>query len=182
MNWRGQRGFGAWYQYYIMVMDYMHPVVGKPHLGPWYRAVSTTTHDIYERNPYFAGVDQEGNQLPYIDRIFVQVVEDQSLQIARRAAGDVSQGLCEMSQIAVFTSNANRAGYDVKHWWPADSSQCMFAFNLNHKDPIKRRVYNDLTFRQALSYSINRRRINETLYFWPGKGMAGDDQPQGVFF
>jgi len=110
------------------------------------------------------------------------VVEDQSLQIARRAAGDVSQGLCEMSQIAVFTSNANRAGYDGKHWWPADSSQCMFAFNLNHKDPIKRRVYNDLTFRQALSYSINHRRINETLYFWPGKGMAGDDQPQGVFF
>lgn len=177
-----QKGFGAWYQYYIMVMDYMHPVVGKPHLGPWYRAVSTTTHDIYERNPYFAEVDQEGNQLPYIDRIFVQVVEDQGLQIARRAAGGVSQGLCEMSQIAVFTSNANRAGYDIKHWWLADSSECMFAFNLNHKDPIKRRVYNDLKFRQALSYAINRRRINETLYFGEAKEWQATISPKVSFF
>jgi peptide/nickel transport system substrate-binding protein len=177
-----QRGFGSWYQYYIMVMDYMHPIVGKPHLGPWYRTVSTTTHDIYEPNPYFAEVDQEGNQLPYIDRIFVQVVEDQSLQIARRAAGGVSQALCEMSQIAVFTSNATRAGYDLKHWWLADSSECMFAFNLNHKDPIKRRVYNDLKFRQALSYAINRRRINETLYFGQAKEWQATISPKVSFF
>jgi len=177
-----ERGFGSWYQYYIMVMDYMHPVVGKPHLGPWYRTVSTTTHDIYERNPYFAEVDQEGNQLPYIDRIFVQVVEDQSLQIARRAAGGVSQGLCEMSQIAVFTSNRNRAGYDLKPWWLADSSECMFAFNLNHKDPIKRRVYNHLKFRQALSYAINRRRINDTLYFGQAKEWQATISPKVSFF
>jgi len=177
-----ERGFGSWYQYYIMVMDYMHPVVGKPHLGPWYRTVSTTTHDIYERNPYFAEVDQEGNQLPYIDRIFVQVVEDQSLQIARRAAGGVSQGLCEMSQIAVFTSNRNRAGYDLKPWWLADSSECMFAFNLNHKNPIKRRVYNHLKFRQALSYAINRRRINDTLYFGQAKEWQATISPKVSFF
>lgn len=177
-----RKGFGSWYQYYIVVMDYMHPVVGKPHLGPWFRAVSTTTHDIYERNPYFAEVDQEGNQLPYIDRIFVQVVEDQSLQVARRATGEVSEGFCEMSQISVFTSNAARAGYDIKHWWLADSSECMFAFNLNHKDPIKRRVYNSLKFRQALSLAINRRRINETLYFGQGKEWQATVSPKVSFF
>jgi ABC-type transport system substrate-binding protein len=131
--------------------------------------VSTTTHDIYERNPYFAEVDQEGNQLPYIDRIYVQVVEDQKLQIARRATGAVSEGLCDMSQISIFTHNARRAGYAIKHWHLSNGSECMFAFNLNHKDPVKRRVYNDLKFRQALSYAINRRRINETLYFGQAK-------------
>jgi peptide/nickel transport system substrate-binding protein len=178
-----EKGFGSWYQYYrIMLMEYMHPAVGKPHLGPWYRAVSTTTHDIYERNPYFAEVDQEGNQLPYIDRIFVQVVEDQSLQVARRATGGVSEGLCEMSQISVFSSNAERAGYEIKHWWLADSSECMFAFNLNHRDPIKRRVYNNLKFRQALSYAINRHRINQTLYFGQAKEWQATVSPKVSFF
>lgn len=177
-----KKGFGSWYQYYVMVMDYMHPVVGKPHLGPWFRAVSTTTHDIYERNPYFAEIDQEGNQLPYIDQIFVQVVEDQSLQTARRAAGGVSEGLCDMSQIAVFTSNAHRAGYDIKHWWLADSSECMFAFNLNHKNLIKRSVYNNLKFRKALSHAINRHRINETLYFGQAKEWQATVSPKVSFF
>jgi len=162
-------GFGAWYQYYTMMMQYMQPVVNKPHVGPWFRAVSTTTHDIYERNPYFAEVDQEGNQLPYIDRIYVRVVEDQKLQIARRATGAVSEGLCDMSQISIFLRNAAHAGYSVKHWRLSNGAECMFAFNLNHKDPLKRRVYNDLRFRQALSYAINRHRINETLYFGQAK-------------
>jgi ABC-type transport system substrate-binding protein len=76
-----------------------------------------------------------------------------------------------MSQISIFTHNARRAGYAIKHWHLSNGSECMFAFNLNHKDPVKRRVYNDLKFRQALSYAVNRRRINETLYF--GQGASG---------
>jgi len=177
-----QNGFGSWYQYYTMMMEYMHPHVNKPHVGPWFRAASTTTYDIYERNPYFAEVDQEGNQLPYIDRIYVQVVEDQKLQTARRATGAVSEGLCEMSQISVFTRNAARADYNIKHWRLANGSECMFAFNLNHKDPVKRRIYNDLKFRQALSYAINRRRINEILYFGQAKEWQATLSPKVSFF
>jgi peptide/nickel transport system substrate-binding protein len=177
-----EHGFGAWYQYYTLMMQYMQPVVNKPHVGPWFRAVSTTTHDIYERNPYFAEVDQEGNQLPYIDRIYVRVVEDQKLQIARRATGAVSEGLCDMSQISIFLRNAARAGYSVKHWRLSNGSECMFAFNLNHKDRLKRRVYNDLRFRQALSYAINRHRINETLYFGQAKEWQATISPKVSYF
>ncbi len=115
-----QHGFAAWYQYYMMVREYMHPVVNKPHVAPWVRVSSTTTHDIYERNPYFFEVDQEGNQLPYIDRLFVQVVEDERLQEARRATGSVSEGVCDMSQISIFTKNALRGNYSIRHWHLAD--------------------------------------------------------------
>ena len=177
-----QNGFGAWYQYYTMLREYMHPHVYKPHVGPWCRVVSTTTHDVYERNPYFAEVDQEGNQLPYIDRIYVRVVEDQNLRTARIATGAVSEGPCEMSQISVFTRNAGRADYGLKQWRMANSSQCMFAFNLNHKDAVKFRVYNDLRFRQALSYAINRHRINETLYFGQAKEWQATLSPNVSYF
>ena len=177
-----EKGFGSWYQYYMMVRDYMHPIVDKPYVGPWIRVVSTTTHDIYERNPYYFEVDQEGNQLPYIDRIYVQVVEDERLQTARRATGAVSEGFCDMSEVSIFIRNANRADYSIRHWRLADGSECMFAFNLNHKDPIKRRVYNDLNFRQALSYAINRHRINETLYFGQAKEWQATISPKVSYF
>ena len=94
-----QNGFGAWYQYYTMMREYMHPHVNKLHVGPWIRVVSTTTHDIYQRNPYFAEVDQQGNQLPYIDRIYVQVVEDQKLQDARMETGADSEGRCQWPMV-----------------------------------------------------------------------------------
>ena len=100
-----QRGFGAWYQLYVMNREYMHPHVNKPHVSPWVRVVSTTTHDIYERNPYYAEVDQEGNQLPYIDRIYVHVVEDMKLRAARKAAGANSESTCDVSQLAVYLHN-----------------------------------------------------------------------------
>ncbi|MGA9062847.1 MAG: ABC transporter substrate-binding protein [Terracidiphilus sp.] len=177
-----EKGFGSWYQYYMMVRDYMHPIVDKPYVGPWIRVVSTTTHDIYERNPYYFEVDQEGNQLPYIDRIYVQVVEDERLQTARRATGAVSEGFCDMSEVSIFIRNANRADYSIRHWRLADGSECMFAFNLNHKDPIKRRVYNDLNFRQALSCAINRHRINETLYFGQAKEWQATISPKVSYF
>jgi peptide/nickel transport system substrate-binding protein len=177
-----EHGFGAWYQYYIMMREYMHPHVNKPHVGPWVRVVSTTTHDIYQRNPYFAEVDQEGNQLPYIDRIYVHVVEDQKLQSARMATGADSEGRCDVSEISVFIHNQARAGYHLNHWRLANSSECMFAFNLNHKDPVKRRIYNDLRFRQALSCAIDRRRINETLYFGQAKEWQATLNPKVSYF
>ena len=31
----------------------------------------------FERNPYYYGVDPVGNQLPYIDRIQMQLTEEQ---------------------------------------------------------------------------------------------------------
>jgi peptide/nickel transport system substrate-binding protein len=177
-----KNGFAAWYQYYLMVREYMHPVVNKPHVAPWVRVASTTTHDIYERNPYFFEVDQEGNQLPYIDRLFVQVVEDHRLQEARRATGSVSEGVCDMSQISIFTKNESRGHYAMRHWHLADSSECMFAFNLNHKDHVKRQIYNDLRFREALSYAIDRRRINQTLYFGQAKEWQATISPNVSYF
>ena len=58
----------------------------------------------------------------------------------------------------------------------------MFAFNLNHKDPVKRRIYNDLRFRQALSYAVDRHRINQTLYFGEAKEWQATISPNVSYF
>jgi peptide/nickel transport system substrate-binding protein len=177
-----ERGYEAWYQLYKENEELMRPGAGKPHVGPWIKTVSETAYEIYERNPYFAEVDAAGNQLPYIDRIFVSVVEDRKLRDARSAAGDVSQSEAELSQIFVYRSNGRRAGYGIKKWVSSNGSECMFAFNLNHKDPVKRGIYNDLRFRQALSYAIDREKINRTLYFGIAKEYQAALDPRVSYF
>ena len=175
-------GYQAWYQLYKEREELMRPAANKPHIGPWIKIVSATTHEIYERNPFFLEVDQEVNLLPYIVRIYVAVVEDRKLRDARVATGSVSQAVAELSQIFVYKQNSGRANYHLKKWVSANSSECMFAFNLNHKEPVKRQIYNDLRFRQAMSHAINRKRINDTIYF----GLASEQQatlnPQVSYF
>lgn len=175
-------GYEAWYQLYKEREELMRPVAGKPHVGPWVKTVSKTTHEIYTRNPYYAEVDAAGNQLPYIDRIFVTVVEDRKLRDARAAAGDVSQAEAEIAQIFVYKQNSQRADYQIRKWASANSSECMFAFNLNHKDPVKRAIYNDLRFRQAMSYAIDRKRINRSIFFSLAEESQAALNPKVSFF
>jgi peptide/nickel transport system substrate-binding protein len=176
-------GYQAWYQLYKEREEYMRGAhTGKPHVGPWVRIVSKTTHDIYERNPFYAEIDQFGNQLPYIDRIYVSVVEDRKLRDARIATGAVSQGSAEIGQVFIYIKNKKRADYHLNKWQLANGSECMFAFNLNHKNPVKKRIYNDLRFRQAMSLAINRNRINEALYFGLAKPYQATLNPSTSFF
>ncbi|MFY0650709.1 MAG: hypothetical protein JXQ96_01685 [Cyclobacteriaceae bacterium] len=175
-------GYEKWFMLYKEREEYFRPHEGKPHLAPWYRSESTTTHDIYLRNPYYFEVDQYGNQLPYVDKIFVSVVEDRKLRDSRIATGAATMGQTILSQIFIYTQNQKKADYSLKKWTLSNSSECMFAFNLNHKDPILREIYNDLRFRQAMSIAINRKRINELLFFGLAKEWQATVSPDVSFF
>jgi peptide/nickel transport system substrate-binding protein len=175
-------GYQYWFQLYKEREEYMRPHAGKPHIAPWIRISSGSTHDIYERNPYFAEVDQEGNQLPYIDRIYVSVVEDRKLQEAKKATGGMSIGTTVLSQISIYQKNKSIGDFTIKNWKRSNSSECMFAFNLNHKDPVQNKIYNDIRFRKAMSLAINRKKINETLYFGLAKECQATIDPQVSFF
>jgi len=158
-------GYQYWFQLYKEREEYMSPHDGKPNISPWVRTVTTTTHEVFERNPYYPEVDQNGNQLPYIDRLYMSVVEDRKLRDAKIATGAISMGKTVLPEISIYQKNQQRGDFPIKKWKMSSSSDCMFSFNLNHKDPVLHTIYNDLRFRQAMSLAINRKRINETLYF-----------------
>lgn len=59
-----------------------------PTLQPWIvRTALPTTGFVAERNPYFHRVDTSGRQLPYIDRLILQVVASR-LIAAKSGAGE----------------------------------------------------------------------------------------------
>lgn len=175
-------GYEKWFMLYKEREEYFRPHSGKPHLAPWCRTASTTTHDIYVRNPYYFEVDQFGNQLPYIDKIFVSVVEDRKLRDSRIATGASSMDQSILSQIFIYTKNQGKADYTLKRWTLSNSSECMFAFNLNHKDPVVNKIYNDIRFRQAMSIAINRKKINDLLFFGMAKEWQATISPKVSFF
>jgi peptide/nickel transport system substrate-binding protein len=75
-------GFDNWYSY-MRDHYWWAPLKDpdKPQIEPWQLVQFTSTGKLFERNPYFHRVDQEGNQLPYIDRMRIQIVDGEVYQL-----------------------------------------------------------------------------------------------------
>ena len=69
-----------------------------------------------ERNPYYAGVDPEGNQLPYIDGIITYGINDKEALIMKLVSGEVdfsNSDFMKISDMPTYIQNAERGGYNV---------------------------------------------------------------------
>lgn len=140
--------------------------ISFPVLYPWMLTEMTKTYGIYERNPYYFKVDTEGNQLPYIDTVKSTIVQDIEMVGLKVIAGEVdfNREATALSKMPVYRENAEKGGYEAllanMHNTPSN-----FFLNLTYDDPIWREVVNDIRFRQALNYAIDRDEIIETLYY-----------------
>ena len=145
-----------------------------PTLEPW---INTTplpsTRFVLVRNPYFHRVDKAGRQLPYIDRVIVNIT-DGKLIPAKAGAGDVDLQARDLrfDNYTFLKQNAKRNQYRVLLWEKGIGSQMALYPNLNVEDPVWRTLMRDVRFRRALSLGINRHEINEVVYFGLAKESA----------
>lgn len=127
------------------------------------------------RNPYYWKVDTEGNQLPYIDEVIVELVSDVEVYTARALSGqvDLAQWNTSLDNYPLYMEYAEDAGMRVLLYDTAWPSMVRFIFNMHHKDPIMHQLLGDDRFRKVLSLALNREEINEMVFF----GMAEPMQP-----
>lgn len=129
---------------------------------------------IFERNPYYHRVDAAGQQLPYLDRIVIDISSG-SLIPAKANAGEVdfqARGL-STSDIPILKEGEKAKGYRTVLWPIARGSEIALYPNLTVTDPVWRALNRDVRFRRALSLGIDRHTINNALFF--GLGMEGNN-------
>ncbi len=144
-----------------------------PDVGAW---VLTKIDDLgnkyFDRNPYFWGVDTAGNQLPYIDsQIAVQVKDKdvRNLKLIAKELDNAGENPLPLADYTLYKENETKGDYKVFLFDNTRGGDVGFGLNLTHKDPVLRKIFNDLKFRQALSMAINRKQINDVRAF--GKGL-----------
>jgi peptide/nickel transport system substrate-binding protein len=145
----------------------------RPSMTSW-RVTSWKAGDraiVATRNPYYWKVDPSGQQLPYIDELRVELVENQEAVNLKAINGEIDMQFRNMqiSKFTLFQENRQRGDYRVLRWPDANGSQIAFFVNQTYDNPELRTVFQDIRFRQALSHAINRKRINEVSYFGLGK-------------
>jgi peptide/nickel transport system substrate-binding protein len=146
-----------------------------PTLQPWVmRTRQPAVRFIAERNPYYHRVDAEGQQLPYLDRVILTVV-DSSLIPVKTGAGETdlqARGLVFKDYTFLKSSEAH-SGLETRLWRSGRGAHLALYPNLNALDPVWRELFRDVRFRRALSLGVDRDDINKTFYF--GLGLTGNN-------
>lgn len=138
-----------------------------PSLDPWVIATRPPAiRFLAQRNPYYHRVDQNGVQLPYLDRV-VMAQADPKLIAAKAGAGEADLQFRNISfnNFTFLKENEKRSGYRTLLWKTAKGSHFALFPNLNCTDPVWRALIRDLRFRRALSLGLDREAINQSLYF-----------------
>lgn len=138
-----------------------------PTLDPWRNRVAPPAQRfVFERNPFFHRVDEQGQQLPYIDRIVMNTATAQLIP-AKTGAGDtdLQARYLRFDNYTFLKDAEKRYDFDVRLWKRADGANLALFPNLNATDPGWRALLRDKRFRQALSVAINRKDINNVIFY-----------------
>ena len=149
--------------------------IDLPTLQPWRNTTNApATRFVFERNPFYHRVDPAGQQLPYLDRIVLDVAAG-GLMAAKGNSGDADllfRGL-SMGDIPILKEGEKAKGYRTLMWPYARGSEIALYPNLTVTDPVWRKLNRDVRFRRALSHGIDRKTLNNALLF--GLGVEGND-------
>jgi peptide/nickel transport system substrate-binding protein len=125
-----------------------------------------------KRNPYFVGVDKDGNQLPYIDEVrFTYFADVQALNLAAIAGNfDMQERHIVMTNYPVLKEQEKAGKYKVITWPTFGGADAVLAINQTYTaDPEMGKVMANKDFRIALSLAINRDQIKESVFLGLGE-------------
>jgi len=155
-----------------------------PTLDPWRNTTPLPAEQFtFQRNAYFHRIDQNGRQLPYVDEVKM-TVGTHSLVPAKAAAGesDLQARYIRFDNYTFLKDASKRMNFDVKLWKRAEGAWFALMPNLNAIDPIWRDLNRDVRYRRALSAAINRKDINQVIFFGLAKESGNTALPESPLY
>lgn len=155
-----------------------------PSLDPWRNTTPLPSEVfVFERNPYYHRVDENGRQLPYIDNLRLSVVSSQLIP-AKVGAGDsdLQARYLRFDNFTFLKVAEKRNGFLTHLWRRAEGSYIALQPNLNASDPVWRSIVRDVRFRRALSLAVDRRDINQVIFFGLARESAMTVMPESPLY
>jgi peptide/nickel transport system substrate-binding protein len=137
-----------------------------PSLTPWVGVKGADGLLVFERNPYYWKVDIQGQQLPYIDKLTSQQVNDVEMLTLKVLAGEVDfvRESTALVKLPLYKQNEQNAGFRTVLMDNHVDPTALF-INSTYEDANWRAVVNDIRFRQAINFAINRQEIVDNIYY-----------------
>jgi peptide/nickel transport system substrate-binding protein len=129
---------------------------------------------VYVRNPYFWRKDTQGKPQPYIERIVWQIVQSTETQLLQFRSGGLDSTGVYPEYFSLLHGEQKRGKFTIhgtENPEPTPGEQ-FISFNLNKGsrngkplvDPKKSEWFNNVKFRQAVAYGIDRQRMVNNIF------------------
>lgn len=156
---------------------YWWNIAGLPSLNSF--VLNNGTKDdtlvILERNAYYWKVDAEGNQLPYVDNLYLNKFENEGQDQLSFISGDIDVigvAMENISQVLTDRSDAVLKTYAATDWGSAQVT-----FNYTTTDANFANLFANIKFREAMSICVDRKQVSELLsdgFLEPGQSAPAE--------
>ena len=157
-------GFNDWQAYYSNRNTwYYNP--DRPDIGGWV-AKNALSEELFimERNPYFWAVDEQGQQLPYLDKVTHRLFSSGDVKNMWVINGEIDFQARHMgfADFTLYKESETKGDYKVF----VGTSGSHTALNTNHttKEPKLREFFQNRDVRIALSLAVDRDVLNDILF------------------
>lgn len=149
---------------------------------------------VFRRNPNYWRKDSQGQPLPHIERIVMQVVESTDTELLRFRSGGLDQlgGLSSLrpEDFSLLKQEERRGNFEIQQGGLRTGTlYTMFNLNTGRRkdgtplvDPIKSRWFNTKEFRQAVAYAINRDKLINNVFRGLAKPQNSPISVQSPFY
>lgn len=126
---------------------------------------------VFKRNPHYWNKGKDGEPLPRIERIVMQIIESDTNQMLRFRSGELDSLEVKPEAFPLLKREEKRGKFTIYNGGPDFGSRLML-FNLNqaskdgkpYVDPVKSRWFNDVRFRRAIAHGINRQQMQDNIF------------------
>ncbi len=144
---------------------------------------------IFEHNPYYWKKAENGDTLPYIKKVVWQIVESQDTFLLQFRSGSLDSISVSPEYFSLLKKEEQRGNFTIYNGG-AQYGTTFITFNLNQGQrdgkpfvkPIKSQWFNNVKFRQAVAYSIDRQRIINNIYRGLGEPQNSPISIQSPFY
>ncbi|MBF0522421.1 MAG: ABC transporter substrate-binding protein [Candidatus Omnitrophica bacterium] len=127
---------------------------------------------VFKRNPYYWKNSKEGESLPYLDGVIYLIVQNPDTAILKFLDGEIDYYALNGNDFPVFKPEEKKGNFTVYETGPSFGTNFV-VFNQNQGanpktqkpfvEPQKLKWFTNVSFRKAVAYAIDRKKIIEIL-------------------
>lgn len=122
---------------------------------------------VFEKNPNYYEINKDNKKLPYLDKLVYLIVGDLNNEVLKFEAKELDVISLQGSKVARYKSLEPHSDFTLYNLGP-DTGTMYLALNLNTRkndkgnyyvNPVKQKWFNDINFRRAVDYSMDRKNM-----------------------
>ncbi len=146
---------------------------------------------VLRRNPNYWRIDRDGGELPYLERIIHLTLRSTETEMLMFQTGDIDMiTVNKLADAPILEAEAEKKGYTVENLG-ISMGQNMFWFNLHagskedgtpYVAPHKLKWFQDVRFRKAMSYVVDKEGIADTVFGGLAEPLYGPETRANKFW